>query len=162
MEFVYLTFVVHFRRHKANFRIETLVTKQFQVRRCPDNVFAETPPYLLGIKNIINSFKKHIEPLSNFGECPQHGKRSLTSLKIRCPGIYIPAKIRAVTLGSNFTARISCQVSFCQRKISGLELIFSVVDLDFKAVDQLIGVKPYLSNLYHDFWHSVIHKNIQL
>ena len=90
MEFVYLTFVVHFRRHKANFRIETLVTKQFQVRRCPDNVFAETPPYLLGIKYIINSFKKHIEPLSNFGECPQHGKRSLTSLKIRCPGIYIP------------------------------------------------------------------------
>ena len=45
------------------------------------------------------------------------------------------ARIRAVTLGSNFTARISCQVSFCRCKISGLELIFSVVDLDFRAVD---------------------------
>jgi len=53
-----------------------------------------------------------------------------------------PAKIRAVTLGSNFTARISCQVSFCRCKISGLELIFSVVDLDFRAVDQSIGVEP--------------------
>ena len=52
------------------------------------------------------------------------------------------AKIRAVTLGSNFTARISCQVSFCRCKISGLELVFSVVDLDFRAVDQLIGAKP--------------------
>ncbi len=52
------------------------------------------------------------------------------------------AKIRAVTLGSNFTARISCQVSFCRCKISGLELIFSVVDLDFRAVDRSIGIKP--------------------
>ena len=56
-------------------------------------------------------------------------------------GLY-PAKIRAVTLGSNFTARISCQVSFCRCKISGLELVFSVVDLDFRAVDQSIGVEP--------------------
>ena len=72
------------------------------------------------------------------------------------------AKIRAVTLGSNFAARISCQVSFCRRKISGLELVFSVVDLDFKAVDQLIGVKPYLSNLHRNPWHSVVCKNIQL
>ena len=54
------------------------------------------------------------------------------------------AKIRAVTLGSNFTARISCQVSFCRCKSSGLELVFSVVDLGFRAVDQLIGVKPSL------------------
>ena len=46
-----------------------------------------------------------------------------------------PAKIRAVTLGSNFTARISCQVSFCRCKISGFELVFSVIDLDFRAVD---------------------------
>ena len=61
-----------------------------------------------------------------------------------------PAKIRAVTLGSNFTARISCQVSFCRRKISGLELVFSVIDLDFKAVNQLIGVKLCLSNLHRD------------
>ena len=60
------------------------------------------------------------------------------------------AKIRAVTLGSNFTARISCQVSFCRRKISGLELVFSVIDLDFKAVDQLISVKLYISNLHHN------------
>ena len=52
------------------------------------------------------------------------------------------ARIRAVTLGSNFTARISCQISFCQCKSTGLELVFSVVDLDFRAVDQLIGVKP--------------------
>ena len=53
-----------------------------------------------------------------------------------------PDRIRAVTLGSNFTARISCQVSFCRCKISGLELVLSVIDLDFRAVDQLIGVKP--------------------
>src|SRR6266567_8146302 len=51
-------------------------------------------------------------------------------------------RIRAVTLGSNFTARISYQVSFCRCKISGLELVFSVVDLDFRAVDQSIGIKP--------------------
>ena len=46
-----------------------------------------------------------------------------------------PAKIQVVTLGSNFTALIFCQVSFCQCKISGLELVFSVADLDFRAVD---------------------------
>ena len=51
-------------------------------------------------------------------------------------------RIRTVTLGSNFTVRISCQVSFCRYKICGLELVFSVVNLDFRAVDQLIGVKP--------------------
>ena len=51
-------------------------------------------------------------------------------------------RIRAVTLGSNFTARIFCQVPFCRCKISGLELVFSVIDLDFRAVDQLISVKP--------------------
>lgn len=90
MEFVYLTFVIHFRRRKANFRIEALVTKQFQVGRCSKNVAAETPPYLFGVKDIINSFKKHIEPLSNFGECPQRWERSLTFLKIRCPGVYTP------------------------------------------------------------------------
>jgi len=49
------------------------------------------------------------------------------------------AKIRAVTLGSNFTARIFCQVRFCRCKISGLELVFSVIDLDFRAIYQLIG-----------------------
>ena len=43
--------------------------------------------------------------------------------------------IRPVTLGSNFTVRIFCQVQFCRCKISGLELVFSVVDLDFRAVD---------------------------
>ena len=43
-------------------------------------------------------------------------------------------RIRTVTLGSNFTVRIFCQVRFCRCKISGLELVFSVVDLDFKAV----------------------------
>ena len=72
------------------------------------------------------------------------------------------AKIRAVTLGSNFTARISCQVPFYRCKISGLELVFSVVDPDFKAVDQLIGVKPCLSHLHHDPWHGVVCRNIQL
>ena len=36
----------------------------------------------------------------------------------------LTARIRVVTLGSNFTARIFCQVSFCRCKISGLELIF--------------------------------------
>jgi len=46
-----------------------------------------------------------------------------------------PDRIRTVTLGSNFTVRIFCQVSFCQYKIGGLELIFSVVDLDFRAAD---------------------------
>ena len=73
---------------------------------------------------------------------------------------YVAAKIRAVTLGSNFTARISCQVSFCRRKISGLELVFSVIDLDFKAVDQLISVKLCVSNLYYNLQHSVIRGNI--
>ena len=72
------------------------------------------------------------------------------------------AKIRAVTLGSNFTAQTSCQVPFCRCKISGLELVFSVIDPDFKAVDQLIGVKPYLSNLYYNPWHGVVCRNIQL
>ena len=52
------------------------------------------------------------------------------------------ARIRTVTLGNNFTVRIFCQVPFCRCKISGLELVFSVIDLDFKAVDQLISVKP--------------------
>ena len=47
----------------------------------------------------------------------------------------ISDRIRTVTLGSNFTVRIFCQVSFCQCKISGLELIFSIVDLDFRAAD---------------------------
>ena len=56
-------------------------------------------------------------------------------------GAQSTAKIRAVTLGSNFTAQISCQVSFCRCKISGLELVFSVVDLDFRAVDQSISVE---------------------
>ena len=51
-------------------------------------------------------------------------------------------RIRAVTLGSNPTTRISCQVSFCRCKINGLELVFNVVDLDFSAVDQSIGVEP--------------------
>ena len=46
-----------------------------------------------------------------------------------------PAKIQVVTLGSNSTAQIFCQVSFCQYKISSLELVFSVTDLDFRAVD---------------------------
>ena len=77
-------------------------------------------------------------------------------------GAVISARIRTVTLGSNFTVRIFCQVRFCRCKISGLELVFSVVDLDFKAVDQLISVKLYLSNLHHDPWHGVIRKNIQL
>ena len=78
-------------------------------------------------------------------------------------------RIRTVTLGSNFTVRISCQVSFCWYKISGLELVFSVIDLDFRAVDQLIGAKPLhyivklcLSNLHHDPWHGVVCGNIQL
>ena len=75
------------------------------------------------------------------------------------------AKIRAVTLGSNFTARISCQVSFCRCKSSGLELIFSVVDLDFKAVDQLIGVKPSyyskaMSKIYIIILSMVLHMKI--
>jgi hypothetical protein len=35
-------------------------------------------------------------------------------------------RIRTVTLGSNFTVQIFCQVRFCQCKISGLELVFSV------------------------------------
>ena len=39
-------------------------------------------------------------------------------------GQEIPDRIQAVTLGSNFTARIFCQVSFCWCKVSGLELIF--------------------------------------
>ena len=72
----------------------------------------------------------------------------------------IAAKIRAVTLGSNFTARISCQVPFCRCKISGLELVFSVIDPDFKAVDQLIGVKLYLSNLYYNPWHGVVRRKL--
>jgi len=55
---------------------------------------------------------------------------------------FISDRIRTVTLGSNFTLRIFCQVSFCQCKISGLELVFRVVDLDFRAVDQSIGVEP--------------------
>ena len=42
-------------------------------------------------------------------------------------------RIRTATLSSNFTVRIFCQVSFCRCIISGLELIFSVVDLDFKG-----------------------------
>ena len=71
-------------------------------------------------------------------------------------------RIRTVTLGSNFIVRIFCQVSFCWCKISGLELIFSLIDLDFRAVDQLVGIKLCLSNLYHDPWHGVICGNIQL
>ena len=39
-------------------------------------------------------------------------------------GQEIPDRIQAVTLDSNFTARIFCQVSFCRCKVSGLELIF--------------------------------------
>ena len=35
-----------------------------------------------------------------------------------------PDRIQTVNLGSNFTVRIFCQVSFCQCKISGLEFIF--------------------------------------
>jgi hypothetical protein len=45
-----------------------------------------------------------------------------------------PARIRAVTLGSNFTARIFYQVRFYQSKISSLELVFSIIDLNFRAV----------------------------
>ena len=33
-------------------------------------------------------------------------------------------RIWTVTLGSNFTVQIFCQVSFCRRKISGLEFIY--------------------------------------
>ena len=55
-------------------------------------------------------------------------------------------RIRAVTLGSNFTARIFCQDRFCQCKMSGLELVFSVIDLDFRAICQSIGVKPLHRN----------------
>jgi len=62
------------------------------------------------------------------------------------PNTFDPVKIRAVTLGSNFTARIFCQVRFCRCKISGLELVFSVVDLDFRAVYQLIGIEPRRRN----------------
>ena len=36
----------------------------------------------------------------------------------------LPDRIGTVTLGSNFTVRIFCQVSFCRCKISGLELIY--------------------------------------
>ena len=43
---------------------------------------------------------------------------------------------------SLLAATFSWQVSFCRCNISGLELVFSVVDLGFRAVDQLIGVKP--------------------
>ena len=75
------------------------------------------------------------------------------------------ARIRAVTLGSNFTARISCQISFCQCKSTGLELVFSVVDLDFRAVDQLIGVKPSyyskaMSMIYIIILSIVLHMEI--
>ena len=56
------------------------------------------------------------------------------------------ARIRTVTLGSNFTVRIFCQVQFCRCKISGLELVFSVVDLDIRAVYQLISVEPLHRN----------------
>ena len=41
-----------------------------------------------------------------------------------------------------------------------MELVFSVVDLDFKAVDQLIGVKLCLSNLHHDPWHGVVRRKL--
>ena len=51
------------------------------------------------------------------------------------------AKIRAVTLGSNFTARISRQVSPRRCKIGDLRLALSDIDLDFRAVDQLISAK---------------------
>ena len=64
-----------------------------------------------------------------------------------CPPYIRPAKIQAVTLGSNFTARIFCQVRFCRCKISGFELVFSVVDLDFRAAYQLIDIKPQRRNL---------------
>jgi len=70
-------------------------------------------------------------------------------------------RIRTVTLDSNFTVRISCQVSFCRCKISGLELVFSVADLDFRAVDQSIGVEPLHYSLHRDPWHGVARGNIQ-
>jgi len=74
-------------------------------------------------------------------------------------------RIRTVILGSNFTVRIFCQVRFCRCKISGLELVFSVVDLDLRAVYQLIGVELYLSrdlHLYREPWRGVVYENIQL
>ena len=58
----------------------------------------------------------------------------------------VPARIRTVTLGSNFTVRIFCQVRFCRCKISGLELVFSVVDLNIRAAYQLISVEPLHRN----------------
>ena len=64
-------------------------------------------------------------------------------------------RIRTVTLSSNFTARIFCQDRFCQCKISDLELVFSVVDLDFRAVYQLIGVEP----LHRESWRGVVREN---
>jgi len=62
----------------------------------------------------------------------------LISIRHHPPTVLIripPDRIRTVTLGSNFTVRIFCQVSFYQYKISSLELVFRVVDLDFRAVD---------------------------
>jgi len=61
----------------------------------------------------------------------------------------ISDRIRRVTLGSNFAVRIFCQVQFCRCKISGLELVFSVVDLNLRAVYQLISVEPCLSRGLH-------------
>ena len=66
---------------------------------------------------------------------------------------------------AKFTVRIFCQVQFCRCKISGLELVFSVVDLNLGAVYQLIGVEPCLSrdlHLHREPWRSVVYKNIQL
>jgi len=84
------------------------------------------------LKSLIFPYPTDISVISAF--TLMHGRDGVRQSSTRIP-TNVPAKIRAVTLGSNFTARISCQVSFCRCKISGLELIFSVIDLDFRAVD---------------------------
>ena len=101
--------------------------------------------------------------------CPRKIRRGETRFQV--PSHHIrhkhrgpPAdRIRTVTLGSNFTVRIFCQVRFCRYKISSLELVFSVVDLDLRAIYQLISAEPCLSrdlHLYRKPWRSVVCENI--
>ena len=128
----------------------------------------------LGDRSAIARLSRRISPTTPTDLLATTRDPLSTSAKVRictpidCPSVSVlenPAKIRAVTLGSNFTARISCQVSFCRCKSCGLELVFSVVDLYFRTVDQLISIKPSyyskaISKIYIIIFSIVLHMEI--
>ncbi|OCK87222.1 uncharacterized protein K441DRAFT_359658 [Cenococcum geophilum 1.58] len=83
------------------------------------------PPGFLDVKSFMEHLKRCHAPL-RCQTCKIRFLGSATNaLRARDA-----ARIRAVTLGSNFTAQIFCQVRFCRCKTSGFELVFSVVDLN--------------------------------